>query len=94
MKYLDNVVTLELDKAKCVGCKRCVQVCPHEVFSMNFYKAEIIKLDACIECGACQMNCPSNAINVDAGVGCAIALISRYLKKYKWLRPFASKDCC
>ena len=27
--------------------------------------------DLCMECGACVLNCPVNALEVDAGVGCA-----------------------
>jgi hypothetical protein len=28
-----------------------------------------------MECGACQLNCPTSAIAVDSGVGCAAAMI-------------------
>jgi ferredoxin len=28
-----------------------------------------------MECGACQQNCPTGAIEVDSGVGCAYALM-------------------
>jgi ferredoxin len=28
-----------------------------------------------MECGACQVNCPTNAISVESGVGCAAAMI-------------------
>jgi hypothetical protein len=28
-----------------------------------------------MECGACQVNCPTDAISVDSGVGCAAAMI-------------------
>jgi ferredoxin len=42
-------------------------------------KARIIDKDSCMECGACVMNCPVNAIEVNAGVGCAAAII------YSWV---------
>jgi ferredoxin len=32
LRYLPNVVTLELDVDTCNGCGVCVEVCPHEVF--------------------------------------------------------------
>ena len=35
--------------------------------------------DACIECGACSMNCPVDAISVQVGVGCATAVINAAL---------------
>ncbi len=74
--YLPDVVTLKLDTAKCNGCGMCVKVCPHAVFEMADKKARIAGLDYCMECGACSMNCPENAISVKSGVGCASALIN------------------
>jgi NAD-dependent dihydropyrimidine dehydrogenase PreA subunit len=76
MKYLHNVVTLKLNASKCNGCARCIEVCPHEVFAMENRQARIVDLDACMECGACAVNCAALAITVRAGVGCAAALIN------------------
>ncbi len=75
LRYIPDVVTLRYDPDKCVGCGKCVEVCPHAVFSVEERKARIADRDACMECGACQRNCPANAISVDAGVGCAAAVI-------------------
>jgi len=80
MKYLRGVVTLKLDKEKCIGCHLCIDVCPHGVFEMRGKKAEIIDFDACMECGACAKNCPTQAIMVKAGVGCAAGIINGMLK--------------
>ncbi|WP_240838331.1 4Fe-4S binding protein [Acidaminobacter sp. JC074] len=55
MMYLNDVVTIKLDSSKCVKCGECVQVCPREVFKLSS-ELQIVKKDACIECGACQMN--------------------------------------
>jgi NAD-dependent dihydropyrimidine dehydrogenase PreA subunit len=76
LRYLEGVVTLELDQGKCNGCGMCVEVCPHEVYTIEDRKAVIVDRDACMECGACAMNCPVEAIQVDAGVGCATAVIT------------------
>ncbi len=75
MKYLKNVTTLTYTGEKCTGCGRCVDVCPHAVFAMIGGKAAVLDRDLCMECGACQRNCSAGAISVDAGVGCASAII-------------------
>ncbi|MGB8489949.1 MAG: mercury methylation ferredoxin HgcB [Bacteroidales bacterium] len=77
--YLPDVVTLRLNEEVCNGCGMCLKVCPHEVFELSGRKAHIIRKDYCMECGACQLNCPVNAITVKAGVGCAAGLIQGLL---------------
>jgi len=74
-RYLKNVVSLKLDENKCTGCGICTEVCPHGVLKKHAKKVHIIDRDACMECGACAMNCSFSAISVNAGVGCAYALI-------------------
>jgi len=74
-KYLKNVVSLSFDEGKCTGCGRCVEVCPHGVIDVQNRKAEIVKRNLCMECGACAFNCAAGAITVNAGVGCAAAII-------------------
>jgi len=78
--YLKNVVTLQLDEQKCNGCKMCIYVCPHEVFKFKDKKAFITNKDLCMECGACEKNCPEGAINVKSGVGCAAGIINGLLR--------------
>jgi len=79
-RYLTNVVTLELNAGKCIGCGLCEIVCPHAVFSIDNGQAKIIDRDACMECGACARNCPVEAIEVKSGVGCAVGIILGALK--------------
>ena len=85
--YLPNVVTLRLDEEECVGCGMCVVVCPHAVMGMNNGHARIENRDACMECGACARNCPTEAVTVQAGVGCAAAVINAALGR-------DSSSCC
>lgn len=75
MKYLKNVVTLKHDEIKCTGCGMCIDVCPHSVFVRSGNRIVLADRDACMECGACARNCSFNAIEVDAGVGCAAAIL-------------------
>ena len=91
-RYLRDVTTLELQEAGCVGCGRCVEVCPHQVFLITGRKAAIADRDACMECGACALNCPVAAIAVAAGVGCATGLINEWLRERN-LRG-GSGACC
>jgi NAD-dependent dihydropyrimidine dehydrogenase PreA subunit len=86
LRYLSDVVTLELDVDCCTGCGMCVSVCPHAVFVMDDSKATIVDRDACMECGACARNCPADAIQVQAGVGCAAAVINGALGR--------KSECC
>ncbi|MFH1241278.1 MAG: mercury methylation ferredoxin HgcB [Pseudomonadota bacterium] len=85
--YLKNVVTLELDQEKCVGCGMCLIVCPHAVLAMDNGHAEVRNRDLCMECGACARNCPTDAVSVQAGVGCAAAVINTALGR-------DSSSCC
>jgi NAD-dependent dihydropyrimidine dehydrogenase PreA subunit len=85
--YLPNVVTLQLDQEKCTGCGMCLIVCPHAVLGMDNGYARIENRDACMECGACAQNCPTQAVTVEAGVGCAAAVINTALGR-------DSSSCC
>lgn len=98
--YLKDVVTLELDEKKCMGCGICLLVCPHAVLSLTNGAAEIVNRDACMECGACSRNCPAEALSVQSGVGCAAAVINSKLGREKdsccYIEPSdgQSKSCC
>ena len=77
--YFADVVTLNLHEETCNGCGMCIKVCPHDVFRLSGKKAHIVRRDYCMECGACQMNCPVEAISVNSGVGCASGIIQGIL---------------
>lgn len=67
--------TLQYDPGLCINCRMCSIVCPHGVFAPDDAAAQLVRREACMECGACQRNCPVSAITVDSGVGCAAAMI-------------------
>jgi len=92
--YLQNIVTLKLDADKCIGCRRCTEVCPHGVFAATDGKASIIERNWCMECGACQNNCPANAISVGKGVGCAQAVINGVIRGTEPNCDCSNNCCC
>ena len=78
--YLPGVVTLGMCEETCNGCGMCLKVCPHDVFELSKGKAHIARKNQCMECGACKLNCPVNAISVDSGVGCAAGIINGIIR--------------
>lgn len=88
MIYLKNVTTLKLNPERCSGCGICLEVCPHAVLQHDHRKIGIRSRDACMECGACSRNCPTGAISVESGVGCATAVINAMLGRQN------SACCC
>lgn len=79
LRYIEEAVTLALDESLCNGCGLCVAVCPRAVFAMIEKRAALVDRGACLECGACALNCVPGAISVDPGVGCAQAIITGWL---------------
>lgn len=55
---------IDLVEARCTGAAECVQVCPRDVLQMNGHrrKVEIKRPDQCIQCGACVVQCPEDAL--------------------------------
>ncbi len=83
MSSPSEINTLRFDSEICTGCGMCSSVCPHAVYSQNGRVTQLARPDACMECGACRLNCPAEAIAVDSGVGCAFALIKQALFREK-----------
>jgi NAD-dependent dihydropyrimidine dehydrogenase PreA subunit len=75
MVYLAGTSTLKIQDELCTGCAVCIEVCPRGTLEIRDRKATVVDLDLCMECGACERNCEYGAITVQAGVGCAAALI-------------------
>lgn len=59
-----NEAHVDLVEERCTGAAECVQVCPRDVLAMNGHrrKVEIKRPDQCIECGACIVQCPEDAL--------------------------------
>jgi len=93
-RHFKDVTTLSYSDEKCVGCGMCEKVCPHGVFYMSGGKAFITDRDSCIECGACVQNCPAGAIEVDAGAGCAVAILFSWVTGKEPTCGCGGGDCC
>ena len=59
-----NEAHIELVADRCTGAAECVQVCPRDVLKMNgrLRKVVINKPGQCIQCGACIVQCPVDAL--------------------------------
>jgi Pyruvate/2-oxoacid:ferredoxin oxidoreductase delta subunit len=60
-----------IDEAKCIKCKKCVNVCPF--FALTYQQGDkedksedhvLVREDVCVGCGVCAANCPKDAINL------------------------------
>ena len=80
-RYIDGIVTLQVDRLRCVGCGNCVVVCPHRILFLTAEGLEVRDRDLCMECGACARNCPVEAITVSPGVGCAVAIMTTWINR-------------
>ncbi len=57
---LDHWVKINL--TKCVGAGECVEVCPANVYELNYGQVIAENIGECIDCSACQFICPTDAI--------------------------------
>jgi NAD-dependent dihydropyrimidine dehydrogenase PreA subunit len=59
-----NEAHIDLVESRCTGAAQCVQVCPRDVLQMDGHrrKVEIKRPGQCIECGACIVQCPEDAL--------------------------------
>jgi NAD-dependent dihydropyrimidine dehydrogenase PreA subunit len=93
MTLLAPVNTLRYEPQLCINCEMCVHVCPHGVFGRGLKQVMLVRWSACMECGACQKNCPTGAIVVDSGTGCASAMIRGALSRAPWSKKEAQPTC-
>ncbi len=80
-----------IDPSKCSACGLCEEICPFglpEKGGDGVY--EINKTEECIECSACQRNCPDSAIIMEEQKGCGCLWDAR--DKAKELN--ANNSCC
>ncbi len=52
------------DNEKCVGCDKCVFICPYNAIKAEPFSSPTVVMEDCVGCGACQLVCPHHAIQV------------------------------
>lgn len=55
--------SLQINEDICIGCSRCMKICPTEAVRVRDGKAQIYG-NRCIDCGECYKECPVRAIYV------------------------------
>ena len=60
----------------CISCFKCVEICPGDCLREGPDGPVVVYPDECWHCGACMMDCPSEAIRLDLPI---------------WLRPVAKR---
>jgi len=58
-----NKVKIDINNELCIGCKRCILVCPKGVFEVTGKKSKVVNLSECISCKSCFTQCPQSAID-------------------------------
>ncbi len=63
-----EAVLVSVDSSSCVGCGRCLNVCPAGVFAWDASGSHALARNAsrCIRCHRCLQTCPASAITVSA----------------------------
>ncbi len=57
---------VKIDSEKCVGCKKCYNICPMDVFTWDeeARRPKVTYEGECWMCGCCWMDCPKRAIDM------------------------------
>jgi F420-non-reducing hydrogenase iron-sulfur subunit len=103
--YTNNTITvierakqIEYDTAKCVGCDKCINICPYGAIEAEPLSTPKVDYTKCTGCGACAVVCPHVALEIH-GHECAhfAELIAKYADRMKETRtraPAILVLCC
>ena len=56
--------TIEVSDALCDACGTCVEACPMDVLIIEENKTKPNRVDQCMTCRLCEVDCPNQAIKV------------------------------
>jgi NAD-dependent dihydropyrimidine dehydrogenase PreA subunit len=57
------------DNDLCIGCGRCVKICPAKALSLDKERHIVADYSACIRCYCCHEVCPVDAITIETNEG-------------------------
>jgi NAD-dependent dihydropyrimidine dehydrogenase PreA subunit len=79
----DRLLRVELDLGRCEGRAICEQVCPKNCYEIDskLHKARILKDSECVQCGACIVQCPEDALAFVDPTGLRVP--PEQIRKYK-----------
>jgi NAD-dependent dihydropyrimidine dehydrogenase PreA subunit len=62
--HKERWLEISLDETKCRGVGFCEQVCPRDCYEMDpaRHKVTLLRPDRCVQCGACVVQCPFDAL--------------------------------
>jgi NAD-dependent dihydropyrimidine dehydrogenase PreA subunit len=71
----DRLLRIELDLERCKGAALCEQVCPTNVFAVDHDRrvAFMPRKGQCVQCGACVVQCPFDALHFLSPAGDIVA---------------------
>jgi len=79
----DRFLKVVLDKERCRGVGFCQQVCPRDCFELvrNRQMAKMPRAERCVQCGACIVQCPFDALHFEGRKGEII--LPEVIKRFK-----------
>ncbi len=71
----DRLLAITLDDQRCTGAAFCAEVCPKDVFTIDRAQrlATLARPDECVQCGACIVQCPFDALSFTGPDGSVVA---------------------
>lgn len=95
---IERAKQIEYDTAKCVGCDKCINVCPYGAIEAEPLSTPKVDYTKCTGCGACAVVCPHVALEIH-GHECAhfAELIMKHADRVKETRarsPAILVLCC
>jgi coenzyme F420-reducing hydrogenase delta subunit/Pyruvate/2-oxoacid:ferredoxin oxidoreductase delta subunit len=79
LQLLENPQQAEYDTSKCVGCDKCVYICPYAAIEAAPLGTPKIAYEKCKGCGACDLVCPHLAMQVK---GFKFERLSHLIQRY------------